>query len=392
MKLVATACGAVAIFLVGAAKSQDTPSGSCYPGISCPGVNTQASIVDQVAVSAIPDFSFNQTFVIDGIQNLVWSRNLYVIGDTTTLFKEAAAGNQTLQQAFSRVNMNANAATIGELTGWRLAKRTEVDILLSTLDPTTVYAYFRARARQIPYRWVFGTFDDGDAVQSISIDGSDYANTSLGRLAKGRQPGSPELNPYGLWLVKELTPQVEYAIRPTAEPLRRYREPVEEQRLSPVGTYSVRKTADSFDLNGALQYSGTVSTTRMVNSRFYARYNLKQLPKGALVSAEVLMSPLSWSGSPTPTVKIEIKKTESNQPPAPADLWAFAAADAINVWQPHNRARLDLPEQLARNAYNVGDALLLGLSADFNTCQFSTPELIVRFVREHNILYRGQLP
>ncbi|MBY5794990.1 hypothetical protein [Rhizobium leguminosarum] len=390
MKLGATVFSAVVFFLLMvAAKSQD--SGSCYPGIACPGASTQAAVGDQVVGPIIADFSFNQNFVIDGVQNLVWSRNLYAIGDTTALFKEASAGNQTLRDAFSSVKASAQAAAIGDLTGWRLAKRPEVDALLSTLDPTTIYIYFRARAVQIPYRWVFGAFDGGDAVQSVPVDGSNYSNTSLGRLPEGQQPGSPNLNPYGFWLVKEMTPEVERAIRPTAEPLRQYREPVEERRLNPVSTYSVLKAADSFAFDEPHQYSGTVSTTSTVNSRYYVRYNLKQLPKGVLVGAEVLMSPLSWSGSPTPTVKIDVM-TGSNQLPVPADLWAFAAGEAIGVWQPPNRARLELPEQIARNAYNVGDDLFLSFSTDFNSCQFATPELIVRFVQEPNVLFGRQLP
>src|SRR5262249_22912132 len=105
----------------------------------------------------------------------------------------------------------------------------------------------------------------------------------------------------------------------------------------------------------------------------------------------VLMSPLSWSGTPAPTIKIEVKKG-SSQLQAPSDLWVFSAANIVGVWQPHNRVRLELPEQIARNAYNTGDGLLLGFSTDFNSCQFSTPELIVRFVREQNVLFGKQLP
>jgi hypothetical protein len=392
MKYVTVVFIAAVVASTDVAKSEDGPSRSCYPGIACPETVAQAKVADQVVGPTIPDFSFNQNFVVDGVQNLVWSRNLYAIGDTTSLFKDASTGDQPLREAFSKVTASAKAAAIGNLTGWRLAKRQEVDALLGTLDPTTVYVYFRARARQLPYRWVFATFDDGDAVESIPVDGSNYSNTSLGRLPKERRPGSAYLNPYGLWLVKEMTAEVERAIRPTAEPLRQYSEPVEEQRLSPANTYLVVKTADTFSLNKDYQYAATVSTTRLLNNRFYTRYNLKPLPRGAFVSAEVLMNPITWSGSPTPTVKIDLKTGSSQLPSEPADFWAFSAGETIGIWQPPNRARLELPEHIARNAYNVGSDLFLGFSTDFNTCQFSAPNLIVRFVRDQNVLFNRRLP
>lgn len=378
------------LFLIytGAARGQDASQDRCYPGIACGGEAEQS---DGVLGPTKPDFSFTQNFVIDGLQNLIWSRDLYAVGDTTVLFKRSAAGDQSLRDAFSDANAKARSAEIGGLSGWRLAKRDEVNQMLNTLDATTVYVYFRPKSEQIPYRWVFGAFDDGDAVKAVAVDGSNYANTSLGRLPNGQQPGSPELNPYGLWLVREMTPDVEQTIRPLAEELHQYREPVDEQRLKPVSTYSVTKTTNSFDLVPASESVATVSATRTLNSRFYGRYNLKQLPRGALVSAEVLMAPLSWSGSPTPTIKIDVTPGSDALDQA-ADLWALKRGESVGVWQPPNRARLELPEQIARNAFNVGDDLLFSFAADYNSCQFSPPELIIRFVREENVLFGKQLP
>ncbi|TBC68718.1 hypothetical protein [Rhizobium ruizarguesonis] len=337
------------------------------------------------------DFSFTQHFVIDGVQNLVWSRDLYAIGDTTSVFKKAAAGDQSLAQAFSDARARAAAIELGGLGGWRLAKREEVDGVLNALDPTTVYMYFRPRTKQIPYRWVFATFDDGNEPSAVSIDGENYANTSLGRYPGGQQAGSPELNPYGVWLVKDMSAEVEEKLRPTLEPLRVYTESVDEQRLKPVSTYTVSKAESSFDFLSPAKGSAAVSATRSLNNRYFARYNLKSLPKGVLVGAEVLMAPMSWSGAPTPTIKIDMKSAAGASEQA-EELWKFNESDFVGVWQPPNRARLELPEQVARNAYNVGDDLLLSFAADFNNCQFFVPELVVRFVEQENVLFGKPIP
>ncbi|ACI56870.1 hypothetical protein Rleg2_3603 [Rhizobium leguminosarum bv. trifolii WSM2304] len=376
-----------------AAKSdgQQSVPNRCYPGIACPDRAGQSYDSDDVIGPAKPDFGFTQNFVIDGGQNLLWARNLYAVGDTTKLFKDAASGNQSVRDAYSNLSENAHGSTIGGLKGWRLATKSEVDTLLDSLDATTIYAYFRPRVAQIPYRWVFATFDNEVGSQSIPVDGVDYANTSLGRLPEGRQPGSPELNPYGVWLVKEMTSDVERAMKPIKEPLRQFREPIEERRVKPLATYSVSKTDDLLNLDESSRIVATVVTRRALNSRFYTRYSLRPLPRGALVTAEVPMSALSWSGSPMPTIKVAVR-SGSNQSTSVEQLWEFGGSDTVGVWQPANRARLELPEQVARNAYNVGDDLVLSFSADFNDCQFAAPELIIRYVREANILFLRQLP
>lgn len=218
-----------------------------------------------------------------------------------------------------------------------------------------------------------------------------YANSSLGRVSIREQLGPPDLNAYGLWLVKDLTSDVEGPLQARSEPLHQYLEPIEELNLSPANTYSVVKQQGSLQVENAERPSAIVATTADLNERFYARYNLKGLPRGALVTAEVWMRALSWSGAPTPTIQIELK-ADSDLPSPTISLWKFTGGEVVGVWQPQSRARLELAEHIVRNAYNAGDNLYLAFSADFNTCEFAFPELIIRFVREENLLANRQLP
>jgi hypothetical protein len=135
-----------------------------------------------------------------------------------------------------------------------------------------------------------------------------------------------------------------------------------------------------------------VATTLALNTRFYARYNLKPLPRGALVSAEVLLRAHSAAGSPIPILTVQINTDLTPNTASPKDLWTFAKGTQVGIWQMPGSARLELPEGMVRNAFNMEGGLYLGFSANVNKCDFEIPELIVRYVRVANLLINRQLP
>jgi len=328
--------------------------------------------------------------VVDATQDLVWSRNLYAIGDTTKLFKDAYARNESVADAYGKASQRAATAQIGGFSGWRLATQKEVESLLGRMPTATVYAYFRARSVQLPISHVIATFDAGAPAEHVTVDGMIYDNTAGGRARWGI--GSPEINPYGVWLVRGYAGEVEKGTAAVAQPLRQYLEPIEELRLSPANVYQVVKRDEAVELlSMAPKAAAKVSTTPALNTRFYTRYNFKGLPRATLVTAEVQLRGRSSDGAPAPIVKVEVAQG-SAQSGALRELWAFAKPTPVGIWQMPEAARLELPGHIARNAYNSADDLYLSFAASYNTCEFEIPELIVRYVREQNLLARRQLP
>lgn len=387
MRLLLGLC--VVVNVASVANAQTNSSEPCYPGLECAsrGSGAQADALESGPVAA---FRFNAHVVLDGAQNLIWARNLYVLGDTTVAYKNAYGGNESFSTALSKVKAQAASASAAGLTGWRLATQKELDTLMDRLAPTTIYAYFRPRTPDPPMRSVMGAFDLLEGGQRVVVDGVLYSNTSDGR-ATGNLGGA-ELNRYGFWLVKSLTPDVERTLAPTTEALREYYEPVEERRLKPVDTFQVRRRDGVFEFDTASAKTASVSTTVAFNTRFYARYDLKPLPRGALVSAEVYMRGLSANGAPLPTVLVQMKPGASQKSADPKELWAFAGGTDAAAWQMLGNARLELPAHISRNAYNTQEDFYLGFSGNVNSCTFQIPEVIIRFVREQNLLIRRQLP
>jgi hypothetical protein len=339
--------------------------------------------------STVGDFRFTPTFVLDGVQNLLWSRDLYALGDTTQLFRDAFDSREPFAAAYARVNERAASLSIGRVSGWRVATQKELDELFRKLLPTTVAAYFRARPARLSTISVLGIVEPGVAAGTVPVDGMLYSNTSLGR---ARRVGPPNTNPYGVWLVRTLSPDIERSFASTADDVRQFLEPVEEQRLLPADVYQVSRQGEAYQLLATPRESASVSTTTTLNSRFYARYNLRPLPRGALVSAEVQMRGRSASGNPPPIVSVQVVQSSIQTVTAPQELWTFANGTAVGIWQMPGNARLEMPEHILRNVYNGGEAILLSFSASYNSCEFEIPEIIVRYVQESNILSRRPLP
>lgn len=371
-------------------RGETTSTELCYPGLECSSQLTTSSLGDRLISGPVPGFRFTQTFLIDQVQNLLWSRELYAIGDTTQVFKEVYDGNESLAVAYGKVKSRASTAVIGDLGGWRLATANELNSLLEHLAPTTVYAYFRARSVQLPTRSVLGTVDESADPARISVDGILYADSCLGR-ARGHI-GDPQLNRYGFWLVKVLSPDIEKAQAPMAEQLRQYFEPVDEQSVRPVNVVQIAKREEEFEPIAPSPAFAIVSTTLALNSRFFARYNLKPLPRGALVSAEVRLRGRSAEGAPIPTVSVRIDAGANQASKNDKALWEFAGGTPVGVWQMPGSARLELPEHIVRNAFNARADFYLGFFANVNKCEFEIPEVIVRYVRESNLLIARQLP
>jgi hypothetical protein len=174
--------------------------------------------------------------------------------------------------------------------------------------------------------------------------------------------------------------------------LRHYYEPVEEQRLRPVDAFQISKRSETFEVMSQAPAVATVSTTLALNSRFVGRYNLKPLPRGALVSAEVSMRGLSASGAPLPTVLVQIRAGSDQKLTGAKELWSFPDGVDAGIWQMLGNARLELPQHIVRNVFNTGEDFYLAFSANFNSCAFEIPEVIVRYVREPNLLIRRPLP
>ena len=80
------------------ANAQTNSSEPCYPGLECAsrGSVAQAAALESGPVAA---FRFNAQVVLDGAQNLIWARNLYVLGDTTVAYKNAYGGNESFTTA-----------------------------------------------------------------------------------------------------------------------------------------------------------------------------------------------------------------------------------------------------------------------------------------------------
>ena len=361
----------------------------CYPGLDCPSEVSQASASTPSLGAPIAGLSYTQAFVLDSAQNLAWSRDLYAIGDTTKLFKDAYARNESMADAYAKAERRAGATQIGGFTGWRLATRKEVESLLARMPPTTVYAYFRARSVQLPIRHVLATFEAGQTAEQVIVDGMLYDNTSGGRV--WGNIGTPELNPYGVWLVRSFSGEIEKSTAAVAQPLRQYLEPIEELRVRPANAYQVVRRDEVFEVLSSDPKVAKVTTTSALNTRFYARYNLKALPRGALVTAEVQLRGRSAYGAPLPIVKVEVGPGAS-QAPGPKELWAFANSAPVGIWQMPEAARLELPGHIARNAYNTEADLYLSFAASYNSCEFEIPEMIVRYVRAQNVLATRQLP
>lgn len=372
--------------LVCAQARSDTP---CFPGLEC-AQTARTSIGGEIESGPVSGFGFTEHFVLDGPQNLLWSRNLYAIGDTTVAYKIAYAGNESFGSALSKIKATASSASVGGVSGWRLATPAELNTLLERLAPTTIYAYFRPRVPDLPIRSVMGALDYLEEGTRVVADGMLYSNTSDGR-ASGHYGGA-ELNRFGFWMVKSLTPDVERAVARVAEPLRQYYEPVEERRLKPVDVFQLRRRNEVVDADPTRPVSAIVSTTTALNARFVARYNMKPLPRGALVSAEVLMRGLSGNGAPLPTVLVQVIAGAAQKTTAPKDLWALAGSTDAGIWQMLGNARLELPAHIVRNTFNTQEDFYIGFSANFNSCTFQIPEVIVQFVREQNLLVRRQLP
>jgi hypothetical protein len=339
-------------------------------------------------------YLFTHTFVIDQGRRLLWSRNLYAIGDTTVLFKGYDEGRETLQAAYDRLAPLASAVRIGGLIGWRLATRTELDALFKDLDLPSIYAYFRHRSIEGPRApGVIGAFSQA-VPQRVLVDGVFYTNTLQRRVALASIPPLAERNPYGTWLVQPLTPQIERELV-EAEPLLKYFEPIEEQILEPLQVFEVTKRADAddaFDVPSEPPREALVSTTLRRNTRFYAHYNLKPIPRGALVSAEVVLRGTAYGGEPSPTVTVAVLPGEKLASRTPRSLWNFAGGQRVGIWQMPGNARLELPPLVANNASNTQGELILAFSANVNSCGFEIPTLVVRYVREENLLSRRSLP
>ena len=380
----------ILLVFAAAARPQVRPSERCYPGLDCSFL-AAASPSDTLISLPVAGFRFTQTFVLDGEQGLLWSRDLYAVGDTVNAFKEAYGGNESMSSAYDKVRARASGARIGGVAGWRLATRSELDHLLARLAPATIYAYFRARSVQLPSRSVLGTYDAaGGPENQVPVDGMLYENTAIGR-PRGYL-GSPERNRFGLWLVRALSPDIDQAQTPVAEPLRQYYEPIEEQWLKPVNVYQVVKREESYERSGSAPSAAMVSTTLALNSRFFARYNLKPLPRGTLVTAEVVMRGRSSSGSPASTVTVQINPASIDTSRSLNDLWTFAGGSRVGTWQMPGAAKLELPEHIMRNVFNANESFYLSFSADFNACEFEIPDVIVRYVLERNVLHSRPLP
>jgi len=274
----------------------------CYPGLDCGALREPGQTAVPLVGDALPGFRFTQNFVLDGAQNLVWARDLFAAGNTMQRFAEAYGGRETFSTAYSRMRSDISQLKLGAIAGWRLATQAEVDRLMERLSPPTIYAYFRPRASGLPTRNVVGVLEPGANNDSVKAAGVLYSNSLLGR-AKPRDVAGAQLNPYGFWIVRDITRQVEQTEGLRAEGLLQYFEPVETMRVQPIGMFRAHKSANGVDISDGLTESVALSVKPTEEIRSITLYNLRPIPRGALVSAEVAMRGLSASGSPTPSMR-----------------------------------------------------------------------------------------
>lgn len=377
------------ILLVQSAYAQT--SAECYPGLICPAA-PNTTFAPRLTGDAISGLSATPNFVVDTANGLVWSRELFALGTTKDRFSAAYMGVETYVHAYKKVRQDAQAQVIGGAAGWRLATSSEVDALMARMAPATLYLYFRTHRAIAGPSNVIGAMEPAPNLYQVPCRGVQHANTIQGPYGvPGRPLGLPEINTYGFWLVQPLAPALDAATR-AAVPLREIFEPVEEFVLSPLETFQPKRTGSAFEMVASSDGVALVDSTRGAQTRFVALYNFKPAPRGALVSMELLVNGLESSGAPAPLVEVSIRTQDRADLSSPEDLWNCGDAAPVGVWRFPNSVKLMLPDPPIGNAYRGEELLYACFIADYNTVRFQWPPMIIRYVREANVLTNRESP
>lgn len=356
----------------------------CYPGLACEGRG--ASGRERARVNG--RFRFTHDTVVDVSEKHLWARNIYALGDSTELFREAFNGNRSAAATYDEVESKASRLKIAGLTGWRLAKATDLDGLFLAMESTSIYAYFRPPLAKAGSDSVIGIVKPQSSVGSVEVDGVIYDNVYRGRARRGL--GGPDKNAYGVWLVRSLSASELVAAVARSEAFVEAVEPVTEIALDPVEAVQVTRSDGEVVLGRASEVA-SVSVRNGKDSRLVTRYNFGTLPPGELVSLEVVMRGGSGSGEPLTTVSL-FARQGSAESKAAEGLWSVEGSTKVGVWQMTSSAKLEVPRHIGQNAFNSRESLVLTFTANFNECSFEVPQLVVRYVAQAQVLRRRQFP
>lgn len=357
----------------------------CYPGLSCP-TTPSARAAPQLTGDVISGLASTPHFVVDTINGLVWSRELFALGTTEERFSAAYSGKETYARAFEKVRRDAQAQAIGGLTGWRLATSTEVDSLMSKMAPATLYMYFRTHRTIAGPSNVIGAMEPAGSSPQIPSRGVQHSNIIRGPFStSGHGLGLPEINTYGFWLVQPITPALASVVN-SAVPAREIFEPIEEFVLTSLETFQPKRKGAAFEAVAPVDGTALVDSTGGAQTRFVALYSFKPAPRGALAGMELLMEGLAASGTPMPLVEISIRARDRADLTSPEDLWKCGDAEPVGVWRFPNSVKLTLPDPPVGNAYRGEGFLYACFMVDYNTVHFRPPPLTIRYVRDTNVL------
>jgi hypothetical protein len=315
----------------------------------------------------------NEHIVWDSTSGRAWARDIFLVGTTKELFKASTAGTATISQDLSAIEKKAGQLTLGGLSGWHVASADE----MRPLKDIAGSALFRAFAtRVIPggatnVMGILKTEDGG-----VATWGYQHANYLQGPYENQWYQG----NDFGVWLAHAPVANLNLVV--SSSPERRT-----ETTLKPILAGLLTKRGDTIDGKDEPNTNGFVGNLDADDRRTVFIYSLKGLERGgALVQAEVVLSPSQSSGKGT----IAVSLYESNgmfRSNGSGD-WAPKALDTPLTWDGTQRVRLTLPEHIMGNAYN-GSPEWLGLHFQYTgkgDVRFKAPELVVTYIKEQDLL------